>query len=165
MLQRSPQSTSNTEAAKLLFSRVKCITLRSSLLKCSSFLVVMETSLLQESPMLCQQACKQRAAEMASPCHPVWWLGVMPHQLPHLWHCQPYQCAVLFSRGHALPGTLSSPPDSPANSRWQPACLAAPGGLTAAHFLAGLPTATLAILQTSHIPVQFSRGCSGRLCL
>lgn len=54
---------------------------------------------------------------MPSPCHPVWWLGVMQHQLPHLWHCS------TFSRVHVLPGTLSSPPDCLANSRWQPAWL------------------------------------------
>lgn len=37
----------------------------------------METSLLKESPKLCEQACKQIAAEMPSPCHPVWWLRVI----------------------------------------------------------------------------------------
>lgn len=114
----------------------------------------MEISLLKESPKLCGQACKQIAAEMPSPCHPVRRLRVMQHQLPRLWHCHTEGCAVLFSRGHVLPGTVSSPPDCPANSRWQPAWLAARGGLTAAHSLAGLPTATSAPLQTSHISVQ-----------
>lgn len=53
-----------------------------------------------------------------------------------------------------LAGTLSSPSDCLPNSRWQPACLSARGGLTAADFIAGLPTATSAVLQTSHISVQ-----------
>lgn len=52
------------------------------------------------------------------------------------------------------PGTLPSPKDCLANSGWQPACLTTTGGPCAADFLAGLPTATLAVLQPSHISVQ-----------
>lgn len=52
------------------------------------------------------------------------------------------------------PETLSSSKGCLQNSRWQPAHLTVTGGPTATNFLDGLPTATSAVLQTSHISVQ-----------
>lgn len=76
------------------------------------------------------------------------------HQLLSLSHCHGRGVQYFLIGVMCPPGTLSSPKDCLANSRWQPAHLTTTDGPTEADFLAGLPTATSAVLQTSLMSVQ-----------
>lgn len=76
------------------------------------------------------------------------------HQLLSLLHCHSKSMQHFSIGATCSPGTLSSPKGCLQNSRLQPAHLTATGGPTATNFLAGLPTSTSTVLQTSHTSVQ-----------
>lgn len=61
------------------------------------------------------------------------------HQLLSLLHCHGKGVQYFLIGAMCSPGTLSSPKNCLANSRWQPARLTTTDGPTEADFLAGLP--------------------------